>query len=56
MLAVGVGYLLGQRGKMVPSARVADLRTLAAVPWQVVAETRQVFTLACGVQVFGRGV
>ena len=31
---------------MVPSVRAADLRTLAAVPWQVVAETGQVFALA----------
>ena len=46
VLAVGVGYLLSQRGKMVPSVRVADLRTLAALPWQVVVETGQVFTLA----------
>ena len=46
MLAVGVGYLLSQRGKMVPSVRAADLRTLAAVPFQVVAETGQVFALA----------
>jgi multisubunit Na+/H+ antiporter MnhE subunit len=45
-LAVGVGYLVSQRGKMVPSVRVADLRMLAAVPWQVVAETGQVFALA----------
>ena len=44
-LAVGVGYLLSQRGKMVPSIRVADLRTLAAVPWQLVVEL-QVFALA----------
>jgi multisubunit Na+/H+ antiporter MnhE subunit len=46
VLAVGVGYLVSQRGKMVPSVRAADLRTLAAVPWQVVAETGQVFALA----------
>jgi multisubunit Na+/H+ antiporter MnhE subunit len=46
VLAVGVGYLVSERGKMVPSARVADLRTLARVPWQVVAETGQVFALA----------
>ena len=46
MLAVGVGYLLSQRGKMVPSVRAADLRALAAVPWQVVIETGQVFALA----------
>jgi multisubunit Na+/H+ antiporter MnhE subunit len=46
VLAVGVGYLVSQRGKMVPSARVADLRMLAAVPWQVVVETGQVFALA----------
>jgi multisubunit Na+/H+ antiporter MnhE subunit len=46
VLAVGAGYLVSERGKMVPSARVADLRTLARVPWQVVAETGQVFALA----------
>jgi multisubunit Na+/H+ antiporter MnhE subunit len=44
--AVVVGYYVGQRGKMVPSVRAADLRTLAAVPWQVVAETGQVFAVA----------
>ena len=46
VLAVGVGYLVSQRGKMVPTVRVVDLRMLAAVPWQVVAETGQVFALA----------
>ena len=46
LLAVGTGYLVSQRGRMVPSVRAADLRTLAAVPWQVVAETGQVFALA----------
>lgn len=46
VLAVGTAYLVSDRGKMVPSARVADLRTLAGVPWQVVAETGQVFALA----------
>jgi multisubunit Na+/H+ antiporter MnhE subunit len=46
VLAVGVGYLLSQRGKMVPSIRVTDLRTLAALPWQLVVETGQVFALA----------
>jgi multisubunit Na+/H+ antiporter MnhE subunit len=46
VLAVGVGYLISQRGRMVPSVRAADLRTLAGVPWQVVAETGQVFALA----------
>jgi len=46
VLAVGTGYLVSDRGKMVPSAQVADLRTLAGVPWQVVAETGQVFALA----------
>ena len=45
-VAVGVGYLVSERGHMVPSVRGADLRTLAAVPWQVVAETGQVFALA----------
>ncbi|HEY1622675.1 MAG TPA: Na+/H+ antiporter subunit E [Streptosporangiaceae bacterium] len=46
VLAAGVGYLISQRGKMVPSVRAADLRTLAVVPWQVVVETGQVFALA----------
>ena len=46
VLATGVGYLVSERGKMVPSVRAADLRTLAAVPWQVVAGTGQVFALA----------
>jgi multisubunit Na+/H+ antiporter MnhE subunit len=46
VLAVGVAYLLSQRGKMVPGIRVGDLRTLAAVPWQVVVETGQVFAFA----------
>ncbi len=46
VLAVGVGYRVSQRGKMVPGVRVADLRTLAALPWQVVVETGQVFALA----------
>lgn len=46
VLAVGAAYLVSERGTMVPSARAADLRTLARVPWQVVAETGQVFALA----------
>ena len=46
VLAVGVGYLISQRGRMVPSVRAADLRTLAVVPWRVVVETGQVFALA----------
>src|ERR1700744_3825893 len=46
VFAVGVGFLVSQRGRMVPSVRAADLRTLAAVPWQVVVETGQVFALA----------
>ena len=46
VLAVGTGYLVSERGKMVPSARLADLRMLAGVPWQVVSETGQVFVLA----------
>jgi multisubunit Na+/H+ antiporter MnhE subunit len=46
VLAVGFAYLVSQRGSMVPSVRAADLRTLAAVPWQVVVETGQVFALA----------
>jgi multisubunit Na+/H+ antiporter MnhE subunit len=45
LVAVGVGYLISQRGKMVPSVRASDVRTLAAVPWRVMAETVQVFAL-----------
>jgi multisubunit Na+/H+ antiporter MnhE subunit len=55
VLAVGVAYLLSQRGKMVPSVRAADLRTLAAVPWQVVVETGQVFALTAR-KAYGRPV
>jgi multisubunit Na+/H+ antiporter MnhE subunit len=55
VLAVVFGYFLGERGKMVPSVRAADLRTLAAVPWQVVAETGQVFALAAR-KAYGRPV
>ena len=46
VLAVGVAYRISERGKMVPSVRAADLRTLALVPWQGVVETGQVFALA----------
>lgn len=46
MLAAGAGYLFSQRGRMVPSVRLADLRTLAALPWQLVAETGHIFALA----------
>jgi multisubunit Na+/H+ antiporter MnhE subunit len=46
VLALGTGYLASQRGKMMPGVRVADLRMLAAVPWQVAVETGQVFALA----------
>ena len=46
VLAVAAGYLVSERGTMVPSVRAADLRTLARVPWQVVTETGQVFALA----------
>jgi multisubunit Na+/H+ antiporter MnhE subunit len=46
VLAAGAGYLISQRGRMLPSVRAVDLRTLAALPWQVVAETGQVFALA----------
>src|SRR6201996_2993154 len=45
-VAGGAGYLISQRGRMVPSVRAADLRTLAVVPWRVLAETGQVFALA----------
>jgi multisubunit Na+/H+ antiporter MnhE subunit len=46
VLAVAYGYLVSDRGKMVPAVRAADLRALARVPWQVVTETGQVFALA----------
>ena len=46
VLAVGAGYFLSERGKMVPVLLPADVRVLAAVPWQVVAESGQVLALA----------
>ena len=46
VFSVGVGYFLSERGKMVPVLRAADVRALAAVPWQVVVESGQVFALA----------
>jgi multisubunit Na+/H+ antiporter MnhE subunit len=46
MFSVGVGYLLSDRGKMVPALRAGDARALAALPWQLVAESWQVFALA----------
>jgi multisubunit Na+/H+ antiporter MnhE subunit len=46
VVSVGAGYLVSQRGQMVPKFRAADLRTLAALPWRVVTETGQVFALA----------
>jgi multisubunit Na+/H+ antiporter MnhE subunit len=46
VLAVAAGYLVSARGTMVPSARAADLQTLARVPWQLVTGTGQVFALA----------
>ena len=46
VLAVAAGYLVSERGKLVPAVRGADLRRLAGVPWQVVAETGQVFAVA----------
>ncbi len=55
VVAVGAGYLVSERGRMVPSLRTADLRTLAAVPWRVVTETGQVFALAAR-QAAGRPV
>jgi len=46
VFSVGVGYFLSERGKMVPGLRAGDVRALAAVPWQVVAESAQVLALA----------
>lgn len=46
VFSVGVGFFLSDRGKMVPALRAADVRALAAVPWQVVAESGQVLALA----------
>jgi multisubunit Na+/H+ antiporter MnhE subunit len=46
VFSVGVGYFLSERGKMVPGLRAVDVRALAAVPWQVVAESAQVLALA----------
>jgi multisubunit Na+/H+ antiporter MnhE subunit len=46
VFSVVVGYFLSDRGKMVPALRAGDVRALAAVPWQLVAESWQVFALA----------
>ena len=46
VFAVGVSYFLSERGTMVPALRAADVRVLAAVPWQLVAESWEVFALA----------
>ena len=46
VFSVGVGFFLSERGKMVPGLRAGDVRALAAVPWQVVAESGQVLALA----------
>jgi multisubunit Na+/H+ antiporter MnhE subunit len=46
VFAVGVGFFLSDRGRMVPGLRAADVRALAAVPWQVVVESGQVLALA----------
>jgi multisubunit Na+/H+ antiporter MnhE subunit len=46
VLAVGVAYLVSQHGHMVPGFRLADLRTLAVIPWQVITESGQAFALA----------
>jgi multisubunit Na+/H+ antiporter MnhE subunit len=46
VFAVGVSYFLSERGRMVPGLRAGDLRAVAAVPWQVVAESGQVLALA----------
>jgi multisubunit Na+/H+ antiporter MnhE subunit len=46
VFAVGVSYFLSEHGRMVPGLRAGDLRAVAAVPWQVVAESGQVLALA----------
>jgi multisubunit Na+/H+ antiporter MnhE subunit len=46
VFSVGVGFFLSDLGKMVPGLRAGDVRALAAVPWQVVAESGQVLALA----------
>jgi multisubunit Na+/H+ antiporter MnhE subunit len=46
VFSVGVGYFLSERGTMVPGLRAGDVRALAAVPWQLVVESWQVFALA----------
>jgi multisubunit Na+/H+ antiporter MnhE subunit len=46
VFSVGVGFFLSERGKMVPGLRPGDVRALATVPWQVVAESGQVLALA----------
>ena len=46
VFAVGVGYFLSERGKMVPGLRAGDVHALAAAPWQVLVESGQVLALA----------
>jgi multisubunit Na+/H+ antiporter MnhE subunit len=46
VFSVGIGYLLSERGTMAPGLRAADVRALAVVPWQLAAESWQVFALA----------
>src|SRR6202012_6196099 len=46
VVAVGAGYFISQRGRMVPSVRAADLRTLADAPWRVVGEAGEGLELA----------
>src|SRR6202012_3951688 len=46
VFSVVVGCSLSDRGTMVPALRAGDARTLAAVPWQLVPESWQVFALA----------
>src|ERR1700733_7164046 len=46
VFSVGVGFFLSERGKMVPGLRAGDVRALATVPWQVVAESGQILALA----------
>ena len=42
-VAVAVGFFVSQRGRALPSIRLADLKLLVALPKKVVVETGQVF-------------
>lgn len=54
-MAVGVGFFVSQRGRVLPGILLTDVRMLAALPRQVVAETVQVFIAAARHGARGRG-